>query len=239
METKKLYKDIEEQVKYVNSLSEDEQKSLNWYTGGGYDDFNVAIRSDKSLTYIQEKHRKNIQKAFEHIKPIDTALTVFKGIDTDIVFSDKSYVSTTIEYKKTHRFTGKNCCILQITLVPGSRILPLYLVSKEPDEEEILLEANGTMVVTGTKLNKDNMKIIFITYSPPKTYKIQQEKELQTAEKKFDREIIIDRIIEILKDEDPDFLDDKTIELIYNQVTNQTIDPKNLETIKKRLNIRI
>jgi hypothetical protein len=239
METKKLYKDIQNQVNYVNSLSEEERKSLNWYTGGGYDQFNLSIRSNKPLTPILENHKKYIQKAFEHVKPIDNPLTVFKGIDTDIIFSDKSYVSTTIDYKKTYRFTGNNCCILQITVVPGSRILPLYLVSREPDEEEILLEADGTMVVTGTKLNKDNMKIIFVTYSPPKTYKIQQEKELQTAEKKFDREIIIDRIIDILKDEDPDFLEEKTIELIYKQVTNQTIDPKNLETIKKRLNITI
>ena len=77
---------------------------------------------------------------------------------------DLAYVSTTTNYESTETFRGSKCCVLQITVSAGSKVLPVYLLSENESEDEILLDKGGNFIVTGSTM-KDNMKIIFITYT--------------------------------------------------------------------------
>ena len=80
-------------------------------------------------------------------------LTVFRGVKdaffTDSTFNknfnneiflNKGYVSTSLSWDLAlGTFAGKGCCFSVITLLPGTRCLPIIGTSRYPEEYEILL----------------------------------------------------------------------------------------------------
>ena len=61
----------------------------------------------------------NIWSIFENIKPISEILTLYKGVDTQEIKSDKAYISTTYSIEQAYEFTKGNCCVVVFTVVPG------------------------------------------------------------------------------------------------------------------------
>lgn len=233
-----MYSTLRKQEAYVENLSPEEKNSITWYTGGNYDEFNEAIRGNKILSQVQSRHKENIDSAFDAVPPIDTPIIVYKGKGSERVYSDKSFMSTTLLYEHTKRFSGKECCVLQITVSAGSKVLPIRAISKEPDEEEVLLDRDGIMIVTGNTIRSDGMKVIFTTYCPQGSKPVREDEELKKADRSFDNQLVIEKLIESLQDEDPDFLDEDTIKISYSRVTGgKKISELDLTVIKKRLNI--
>jgi hypothetical protein len=128
---------------------------------------------------------------------------VFKGKSSETVYSDKAPISTSLFYNEAKKFASEKCCILQITVSPGSKILRLTKVSKYKEEVEILLERNGSFKVTGTRVNDDDdgMKIIFVTYSPPGSIQIEKISDGKIAEKSLDEKYIMDTILSYIMEE--------------------------------------
>ena len=128
---------------YVKNLPDDIIEPLEWYTGGNFDKLNSALRNNKKLTSIQSSHVKNIDMAFSGAPRLTKPITVYKGVETNNIFSDKAFVSTTSEMKQAYNFSGKECCILIINVSKGSKPLMLSSISKYKEEKEILLNRNG------------------------------------------------------------------------------------------------
>jgi hypothetical protein len=175
---------------------------------------------------------------FDAAPPLETPIVVYKGKGSERVYSDKAFVSTTLDYNKTKRFSGKNCCVIQITVSPGSKAIPLRGVSREPDEEEVLLDRGGILLVTGSRINdNDRMKIIFATYSPQQSKLVRNDSQIKRAELQFDSALMIERLIKFFSGEDPDFLDEDEIKIVYTRIAKREISPKDLAIVKERLNI--
>ena len=167
---------------FVQSLSPDRIRSLRYYTGG---DLNTGLRKGISK-YMGQNHIDNIDSVFNDIPPIDNALTVFRGLqatEADLRKTDKGYVSASLLKSVAMKFTGKTCCVLQITLSPNTKIIPLHTISDISEEQEILLERNGTFIVTGSafgSITENNIKTMFVTYIPERSVELREL--LQTSE---------------------------------------------------------
>lgn len=235
MNRNQKYQKLSRQLEYVSKLSDDIKDVLSWYTGDNSDSFNQELRSG-FLSELTKKKLKFIDIAFFGVPTLNESLTVFKGIETDSVYSDRAFMSTSILYSMAKDFTGVYCCMLKITISPGSKVLPLRSISRKPYEEEILLNRDGHLQVTGTEI-VNNFKIIFATYLPQKSIEVKNENEVQKAQKSFDKDIIINRIVDIYKDEDPDFIDDTDISLTFKRMTKKEIPPNILKEIKLRLKL--
>lgn len=235
-----MYELLTEQEKYIKSLDPDIKASLRWYTGGDFDVFNESIRKDRALTERQSYNLNMLDKAFLYSPPIQSAITVYKGKSGSDLYSDKSFVSTTVKYKASLSFADDDCCVVQITVSPGSKVLPLRSVSREPYEEEVLLDRGGELTITGTTINDDGMKIIFATYNPKNSIVVSDEKQIVKAEKVFDKDLIVERIVKFFEQDDEDlseFLDEDEVIDKYFEITGDKIPDDTLEKIKTRLGI--
>ncbi len=209
-------------------------ESIQWYTGGNFDKFNENLRKGKELSKEEEYHLQNISEIFYIAPPIEKPLTVYKGIDTLNIYNDKAFISTSLNYNVALRFAERDCCILQITVSPGSKVLYLSEISREKDEAEVLLDRNGSLKITG-EIIKGKMKVLFVTYYSNESEDISQTKK---AISKFDRDLIIERIVDYFEDdEDKEFIDDETIKNIYIKITGENIESENLRKIKIRLGL--
>lgn len=230
---------INKQVDFVNHLNVKYQNVLRWYTGGNFDVFNMKLRQNKNLSEEEQDKLKNMDYMFSLVPPINGSITVYKGKNSSSVYPDKSFISTSISYEQALKFAGKDCCILEITVSAGSKILPLFTVSRELEENEILLDRDGILSVTGSSiksLNNREIKIIYVTYMPKTSIVVHDQKQVDKATKQFDQQLIIERLTELLKsEEDPDFIDDETINYYYKKITGKPISQENLNKIKNNI----
>jgi hypothetical protein len=226
------------QTEYVNGLSETQKESLTWYTGGDFDIFNETLRKGGDVLPIHLTHLQNISSSFESAPPLQEPIVVYKGIDTDNVYSDDAFVSTSSEYNvaATSFSDKKECCVIQITVSPGSLVLPLMSVSREPEENEVLLDRGGTLLVTGSTI-RTTMKVIFATYTPKNSVKVTSE--VQPVEAAAESVNAVARTIAFFADdEDPEFLDEEDLRLYYTKITGDTdIPDEDMRKIKDGLGI--
>jgi hypothetical protein len=230
---------LQKQVQFVRSLSIFARETIEWYSGSDFEQFNQKLRKGEKLSISEKIHLDQMDQIFYAIPPLDKPLTVYKGKHSQTVYSDKAFISTTLDYNRTADFRGIKCCVLQIFVSPGSKVVPFLDVSSYPSEKEILLDRDGTMVVTGTEINEFDMKIIFATYIPKDGLIVESKNDIDRAVIAFDSNLIIERMVTFFKDEeDTDFIDDEIIALTYKQITKgEKISPQDLAKIKLRLNL--
>ena len=147
---------------------------------------------------------------------------------------DLAYVSTTTNYESTETFRGSKCCVLQITVSAGSKVLPVYLLSENESEDEILLDKGGNFIVTGSTM-KDNMKIIFITYTS-ENCNIISDLNLKSIKKTEDVELAKQKIISFLKKKAIENEDDFFVYFDrIPQTTKFCLNSSDIEDIKSRV----
>ena len=83
--------------------------------------------------------------------------------NTDI-YSRKSYISTSMDKDQSKYYIDKKCCLMKIIIPTGNRVLPLFEKSTHTNENEILLDRDGILLVT----NVTTEKIRKYQFSPPK-----------------------------------------------------------------------
>lgn len=132
------------QFSFLNSLSDFQKKALVDYTESPA--INKLLRDINTLTRDFKLLKKNIDRIFRYIPPIDSTITVYRGVkfssrsDFNSELNDFGFVSTT--YDKTIAFEFLDdypCCLLEITVSPGTKVIPLEPFSKYPEESELLL----------------------------------------------------------------------------------------------------
>lgn len=223
---------------FIKNLPESVKDSLSWYTGGNFDKLNFALRNNKPLTSIQKMHKDNIDMAFDAAPRIKKSITVYKGKNSSNVYSDKSYISTSKNIEAAYDFSGTKCCILVITVTPGSKVLDISYLSRYKDENEILLDRGGSLFVTNTYIEND-MKFINCVYT--NGVKVKSNMSISKAEKivklENDDTDVINRLFKFFKDDyDPYFTDEDEIKSIYSKMyPSRKINNKVIKKVIKML----
>jgi hypothetical protein len=203
--------EIKEQRDYVLKLPQEIKNSLIWYTGGSYAEFSTSLREGKIPK--EEKHYKNMLLAFQGVPPLHHPLTVYKGIKhtQKVMDIDKAFSSTSLNFSGTEDFRGSSCCVLQITVPPGSKIIPLFDISHVQSEAEILLDKNGRYNVSGEDIRQHidkykltlDMKIFYVSYIPEVSVSVDKLSQVvKKAEPVLDSNLIQERIIKYIKGKD-------------------------------------
>jgi hypothetical protein len=180
-------------VNYVETLPDKIIKSIMEYTYKHYSDINAYLRyeeldgeyDDEWLLEIK-RDISNIDKAFKKAPPLQEVMTVYRG-QAEMIFDAKSYTSTSLELSVAlkHEFTDMEnaCCLYIITVVPGSKVLPLEPISQVEGEYEVLLDRNGKFFITDVKVETHTVdddeyppiRTIYLTYMPPESHVVMPE----------------------------------------------------------------
>jgi len=205
------------QRRFVRELPKSIKESIMWYVYEGTN-FNRKVRRGEKLTSEEVEHVKNIDIAFAGVPPLEESITVFRGIGSrNVLYSDKTYISTSTDRSLTFRFTGPSgCCLLEIIVARGSKILTISEIF-EHGEEEILLDKDAIMIVTDRKIKKGR-ETLYCTYSAGVV--LESEKDINFIEKQLvvkDKETkIIATIVKVLRNQDwYAWGEDELEELIY------------------------
>lgn len=212
--------------KFYKTLDIELIESLKWYTKTGYKLLNKNTREGKKLSSDQQQHFNNIREIFNEIPTVSTSITVYRGLKLikpdDFKIFDKGFVSTSIDENVAKNFSDSGgCCILVITILPGSPVLYLQSISDVPDEEEILLDSEVGLF-TLLKTEKKERTYIYVSYSG-RDIKKATDSNIQKNLKKISDTEIIKLLTKYLKDDqkDEDFrIDINNSSELYNFLSN-------------------
>ena len=84
---------------------------------------------------------------------------------TDIK-SDNAYISTTRKESVTELFAYDECCVIEFTISPGSKVLCVESVSSFKDEGEVIIERGGSFITTAIDESVIPIRV-YITFIPP------------------------------------------------------------------------
>ena len=118
----------------------------------------IRFVKPEHLASIIEFYAKDIQKVINNAPKTRKPMTVYRGAKDDYIFKQKkgvyfkhkTFVSSTIDYSVSKKFSGDSCCLTYITLLPGSRLLWLGGLSAY-GESEFLLGLNTTFMISSHK----------------------------------------------------------------------------------------
>lgn len=116
------------------------------------------------LKKLIENLGDTISRVIKKSPPTTKPMVVFRGVMDcffaadnftskyagDEVYYNKGFVSTSINYKvalETFTNSIKACCFKVITILPGTRCIPLIGLTAFPDEAEILLDRNTKYII--------------------------------------------------------------------------------------------
>jgi len=166
MDKKEIDRLVKLHAEIVNS-SKDLMKAISDYTGYQFKTLNAHLRQGVALTATEERVAHRIDSMFESLQPIKETLTLYRGIkQEDQVNNKNAFVSASHDISVAKGFVGKECCLLVITIPPGSKVLFIEDVSRFPKEREVLIERTGGFAIT--LIDNDAYKVtkIFTTYIP-------------------------------------------------------------------------
>jgi hypothetical protein len=226
-------------LKYIKNLPEYIIESISWYTGGNFDKLNEKLRKNKELNETEYKNLKNIDIAFESVFETVSPFIVYKGKTSKNVYSDKAFISTSINIEEAKKFAGENCCVLKIIVSPGSKILYIKDISRYKNENEILLDKNGILLATSSYID-NGMIIINCTYVNGSSKVLHDNKDISTSIKslknKQDETSIFNILMEMFDESEYEFLDIKYISDIYSKF--YTIDDFTINVFKKFIDLK-
>lgn len=154
---KTIRKSLSPQIKYIKNLSSDIKRSLIWYTNGyNFQDFNINLRFDNPLTAEQTYHLNNITKAFSNVPPLNNPIMVYRytsvknAIKTDKAFTSVSMSSrVALKISREPQNEKRKCCILNILVPSGIKVLPLFAISDLKWELEVLIDRYTELINLG------------------------------------------------------------------------------------------
>lgn len=170
--------DLDRQIAFVNELSQEYLNSIIEYQGDSFVNRNLRLKLglDDWEEFDLNTFRK-LEDIFQSIPPLEKPLTVYRGVvipsEEKLDTYDGAYISTTTDKYMAQRFIEgiSDCCILQITVSPGSKVLPLIDQSLIFEESEVILYRKGELMVTGRISNT-----IFATYLPKPVVKVVSDR---------------------------------------------------------------
>jgi len=130
--------DPSEAMKIVEDIKKDHGES------GIQTLFGVNAITNENLKSSIDTYVLKFQQIFEKVPPIKTEIKLFRG--TDIPTPEfKGVISTTYDpMGRFVQFSGTDCCVYELTVMPNVKALWLEPIAKFKGESEILLSNNIT-----------------------------------------------------------------------------------------------
>lgn len=146
----RIIEQLDPQITFLNSLSPFQQKALFQYTESPA--INKLLRNIDTITRDFKLLKKNIDTIFKYIPPLEQDITVFRGVkfsSSDFSeLNDFGFISTTYDKPIAFEFLhDHSCCLLEISISAGTKVIPLEPFSKYPDEKELLLPPGKFQVI--------------------------------------------------------------------------------------------
>lgn len=124
----------------------------------------LIIMNEELVILAIDKLSKHVDDIIKNSPPTKKKMILYRGDKSDeyfnkntgdIFFKNKGIISTSLSYDKVLTFTlgvyqkkrNKRCCINEITVLPGSRVLFIAGVSSIPNEIEFVLGMNTTYLM--------------------------------------------------------------------------------------------
>jgi hypothetical protein len=242
---------ITDQIKFIaNDTSEEEQEAMKMYTTAYGYTINSELRSGKVSKNTNDVVRV-LDSLFAAIPPLDFAITLWRDMDIKLKnYIHQGYTSTTTTSDQLDgTYETAVCCQYQITVPPGSKILPIQMFSDARSEQEILLPRNSSFTCTGEDI-KNNVIWIYLTYSSPESVDVKDTQMLNSIRADAQRNhtkiaAIVDYIQKIMAtgelqhqmDEENQLFDDKIDidDFVRNKVHSLSKDVQCTEKIMKLL----
>ena len=229
---------MEKQIKYVNSLSTNMKNTMKKYTRDEYyESINDKMSQNKVLTQQEQDIVDSINLAFEHVPPLTAPITVYRGLTREPIDNRTSFISTSLEVETAVNFANDRlkCCILIIHVPAGEKVLPLFPISANEHEKEVLLNSYSKFYLSkhpnihgykaySVSLNSSNFgtEIIKNVSEPEPVLKVS-----------LDDKTIIERVKNIITQEEIEILGiDEAIDSILEQLGIKNISKKLRNEIK-------
>lgn len=189
---------IDKQIKFMTTISEEEQDAIHTYTTAYGYTINLELRSDKNSNKISKRTNEIVRVLdglFMAIPPLDFAITLWRDMDIKLKnYVHQGYTSTTtFNDQLDGTYKTPVCCQYQITVPPGSKILPIQMFSDARSEQEILLPRNASFTCTGEDI-KNNVIWIYLTYNPPESIDIKDTKMMNETKKTAEMTALVNHI---------------------------------------------
>ena len=93
---------------------------------------------------IMVQYVADMKAIFEGAPPLPVPLTVYRGVKTKLQRPRAGYVSSSLSKAQAEQFmdSEKKCCLLTLKIPEGTKVLPLFVLSRYPIEAEILLSSS-------------------------------------------------------------------------------------------------
>ena len=148
--------DIARGEEYVKSLDPAVQSIIQHYTGSDSSQINNTLRL-KMNTKMESTHLGGsvytaltlLDKAFAGAPPLESAITVYRGVRNIALKDDLGYSSCSLRKQVSDGFGGGDC--YTIILPAGSRVLFICPLSRCLNEAEILIDRSGSFKSIGHK----------------------------------------------------------------------------------------
>jgi len=225
---------MDPQKRYVATLSKPSRDVLIGYTGSDYEEINDCLRKKKKLTASTKHKIDTIDSIFDGAPPLDSPITVYRGMVGKIESTlSTSYISTSLDRDKANTFTGNKCCMFEITVPAGAKVLPLAAISDVKSENEVLLHRKGVLIVThevrNLALDKD---YFYSTYIPERYVGITPVVTLKAIKKTFSAEHWAERLYaRINLDELDYFTPEEIVESVVKDSEEKSDIPNEAKTI--------
>ena len=168
----KYKKIFSKQLEDIEKLPQKTKEDIQFYTEDS--DLNYYLNHESTLDLDEEEMqelqevKENLMTAVKSVTPLKENLVLYRGIsDVERISINKlksQLISTSIDRKVAESFSGKDCCLLIINVLAGSRVLPIMNISSVKDEFEILIPPFGAWApvertfVNGKKIYLFNYK---------------------------------------------------------------------------------
>lgn len=133
--------DIFRGEEYIKTLNAQTIMVLRDYTGSGSRTINDDLRTRASKSQILDQI-KLLDKAFDNAPPLESAITVYRGVGEFVKIRDElGYSSCSLKKEVSIKF-GRGSCYT-IILPAGCKVLFICPISACPSECEVLVNRSG------------------------------------------------------------------------------------------------
>jgi len=142
-----IYESLNPQFSHVENMTIKSKKLLRDYTTSLYGELNAKLRDKESLSNY-ESIVNEIDELFLNVPMTEKSFVVYRGMDSHNFDIEKiSYISTSHDINVAYNSYGDQACLLNITVKPGAKVLPIEKISEFRKEKEILLSRFGKFII--------------------------------------------------------------------------------------------
>lgn len=154
-----------QQTLFINGLPLDLKKALKLYTTSKYQKINNVLEGLEESTQEIIDIIKKIDTVFSMAPETKTPLTIYRGMKLDAIVNSRRYktenvmmnykgkyegfVSCSLSYEVADNFTKGTCCVLEINIPVGTKLIYLESLTDSSEEYEVLIPRGSVLEIYG------------------------------------------------------------------------------------------